>query len=69
MRNFRAVPADTGKGFDTKTPRAPADGKNARLGYESDDSTQVVMGPGGTDYTEPGWKMSKWKGDGQEARK
>lgn len=66
MRRHRPVAAGTGKGSDFKSVRADSDGKDAKLGYASDDAAASATMQSGTG-TNPSIKTSKWQGRGKRS--
>ena len=69
-RRTRPVEAGTAKkASDTKEPRGPHDGKDAKLGYDSDEPAKgTTMAPSGEEAGDFDYKTSKWQGSGQKAR-
>lgn len=59
------------KASETREPRSEYDGKDAKLGYDSDEpapgSTMAPSGDGKSGDCD--FRVSKWNGDGQAARK
>lgn len=69
-RSYVVSAGTADKASVVQEPRESTDGKDARLGYESDEAASgAIMAPGGEDGGDYDLRVSKWKGDGQEARR